>query len=159
MIVSFILLGAALCIHIDNIKASNKRKYSMSFYESLNLAGVPIITFRQGKNRFNFIADSGAFTSVIDANALPYFKHTKIDEEVVAYDVGGKKVKLNSVTADITYKNTLFSETFRVLDMSSSLAALKKDSGVTVHGLLASSFFEKYKYILDYKEHIAYPNK
>lgn len=158
-IILVVLLGFVISIHIDNINRANKLKYSMSFYESLNLAGIPVVTFKQGENKFNFVLDTGAFSSVIDKNALPYFRHTELSETATCYDVGGKKVTLNSISADIEYKNTIFKETFRVLDMSASFATLKKDSGVTVHGLLSSAFFEKYRYIIDYKLHLAYPNK
>ena len=56
----------------------------------------------------------------------------------------------------LSYKDKEYSDTFRVLDMSKSFDSLKRDYGVTVHGLLSSSFFERYKYILDYNELVAY---
>jgi hypothetical protein len=41
-------------------------------------------------------------------------------------------------------------------DISQTLIALKEEYGVTVHGLLGTGFFTKYKYILDFNEMIAY---
>ncbi len=40
--------------------------------------------------------------------------------------------------------------------MSNAFNTLKQDTGVTIHGILGNTFFEKYGYVIDYKDFIAY---
>lgn len=158
-VISAALLAVAILLHLDNIKDGKKKSNSISFYESLHLTGLPIITFAQGKNKFNFILDSGAAVSVINKDTLNYLKHTSLTETANCYGVEGNRMELSSVEATFQYKNNAFTEKFRVMDMTSSFNVLKRDTGVTAHGLLSSAFLKKYKYILDYKDFVAYPNK
>ena len=57
-------------ILIVNIVNANKRRLSMSFRESLDLTDLPIITFRQGKEKINLILDTGSSKSVIIPEVL-----------------------------------------------------------------------------------------
>lgn len=140
-----------------NIFYKSKDLYDkISFRETMNLAGLPIVTFRQGENKLNFVLDTGAFSSIIDSRILDKLQYTELEGKSVGYGIDGKKHSMNRVGIVLTYKNKNYSDVFRVLDMSKSFDSLKRDYGVTVHGLLSSSFFERYKYVLNYNELIAY---
>ena len=39
------------------------------------------------------------------------------------------------------------------------VSTMKKEYGVTIHGLLGTGFFQKYKYVLDFNEMVAYSLK
>ena len=56
----------------------------------------------------------------------------------------------------IYYKDQKFEEEFSITDLDGAFDIIKKENGVQIHGILGSKFFEKYKYILDFKELIAY---
>ena len=60
-------------------KYSKRYKRGISFRESLDLTGLPVITFNQGKNKFNFLLDTGATNSVINETQLPNIKHTILE--------------------------------------------------------------------------------
>ena len=122
----------------------------------MNLAGLPIVTFKQGENKFNFVLDTGAFSSIIDSRVLEKLKYTELEGKSVGYGIDGKAHTMNRVGIVLTYKDKDYSDAFRVLDMSASFDSLKRDYGVTVHGLLSSSFFERYKYVLNYNDLVAY---
>lgn len=128
----------------------------ISFRETMNLAGLPIVTFRQGENKLNFVLDTGAFSSIIDSRILDKLQYTELEGKSVGYGIDGKEHSMDRVGIVLTYKDKNYSDAFRVLDMSKSFDSLKRDYGVTVHGLLSSSFFERYKYVLNYNELIAY---
>ena len=128
----------------------------ISFRETMNLAGLPIFTFRQGENKLNFFLDTGAFSSIIDSRALDKLQYTELEGKSVGYGIDGKEHSMSRVGIVLTYKDKDYSDAFRVLDMSKSFDSLKRDYGVTVHGLLSSSFFERYKYVLNYNELVAY---
>ena len=140
-----------------NIIYKSKDIYDkISFRETMNLAGLPIVTFRQGENKLNFVLDTGAFSSIIDSRILDKLQYTELEGKSVGYGIDGKEHSMDRVGIVLTYKDKNYSDAFRVLDMSKSFDSLKRDYGVTVHRLLSSSFFERYKYILNYNELVAY---
>lgn len=159
-IILIILLIGMIVVSISflcNIFRKVKNTYDkISFRETMNLAGLPIVTFRQGENKFNFILDTGAFSSIIDSRVLDKLQYTELEGKSVGYGIDGKEHIMHKVGIILTYKDKNYSDAFRVLDMSASFNSLKRDYGVTVHGLLSSSFFERYKYVLNYNELIAY---
>lgn len=159
-IILIILLIGMIVVSISflcNIFRKVKNTYDkISFRETMNLAGLPIVTFRQGENKFNFILDTGAFSSIIDSRVLDKLQYTELEGKSIGYGIDGKKHIMHKVGIILTYKDKNYSDAFRVLDMSASFNSLKRDYGVTVHGLLSSSFFERYKYVLNYNELIAY---
>lgn len=150
------IVAASIALyHIIFRKAKNAYD-KISFRETMNLAGLPIVTFRQGEGKFNFILDTGAFSSIIDSRVLDKLQYTELEGKSIGYGIDGKKHSMSRVGITLTYKDKDYSDAFRVLDMSTSFDSLKRDYGVTVHGLLSSSFFERYKYVLNYNELIAY---
>jgi hypothetical protein len=40
--------------------------------------------------------------------------------------------------------------------MKEAFGHMKQDTGVTLHGIIGSKFFNKFKYVLDFDELIAY---
>ena len=155
LIVLLVVGIAAIVAYFVDVN-KGKRVCKMSFREAIDLTGLPVITFRQGNNKFNFILDTGAYASVIDSRVLDKLQYTSLEGEAVGYGIDGKERHMNIIKIALTYKDKSYSDTFRVLDMSAPFDTFKNDCGVEVHGLLSSSFFEKYKYILDYSEMVAY---
>jgi hypothetical protein len=45
---------------------------------------------------------------------------------------------------------------FIVRDMADAFNEVKSNSGVTIHGILGSDFFQKYKYVINFNELVAY---
>ena len=56
----------------------------------------------------------------------------------------------------IRRKNQEFEEEFSIADLDKAFRIVREESGVQIHGILGSRFFEKYKYVLDFKDYIAY---
>lgn len=157
-IVFVLLLVGIACIvaHFVDLYRSKNSYDRMSFRETMDLTGLPIVTFRQGENKFNFVLDTGAYSSIIDSRVLDKLQYTELEGKSVGYGIDGKEHHMDRVGIVLTYKDKDYSDAFRVLDMTASFDALKRDYGVTVHGLLSSSFFERYKYVLNYNELVAY---
>lgn len=154
----FVIIVVGTCaLFAHFVCDKNKPKPNkMSFREAMDLTGLPIVTFKQGENKLNFVLDTGAFSSLLDARILDTIEYTLLEGTSVGYGIDGKEHTMERVGLILSYKDKEYSDTFRVLDMSKSFDSLKRDYGVTVHGLLSSSFFERYKYILDYNELVAY---
>lgn len=152
-----LLVGvAAIVAHFVDLVRSKNSYDRMSFRETMDLTGLPIVTFRQGENKFNFVLDTGAYSSIIDSRVLDKLQYTELECKSIGYGIDGKEHHMDIVGIVFTYKDKDYSDAFRVLDMTASFDALKRDYGVTVHGLLSSSFFERYKYVLNYNELVAY---
>lgn len=151
-----VVLGAILINTIEKIK--NKNRVSMSFKETLDLCDLPIVTFMHNTQKINFLLDTGANSSVIDAEFLkkPGLKYIESDFKGGVCGMEGNFIDAYYINMHITYKEKDYEEWFQVLDMSKPFASLKQDYGVNVHGILSSAFFTKYKYILDFKDFIAY---
>ena len=157
-VISIMLAVIILSIIINGIEdyCKQSKRISISFKETMDLTGLPIITFKQGENKLNFILDTGAVSSIIDSRVLDKLQYTEIEGKSIGYGVDGVEHHMDRVGIVLTYKGKDYPDVFRVLDMSASFDALKRDSGVTVHGLLSSTFFERYKYVLNYNELVAY---
>lgn len=137
-------------------KYSKVYKSVISFRESLDLTGLPVITFNQGKNKYNFLLDTGATNSVINEKCLSGIKHTIIEDAVC--EVYGMEGNIQTVSyAEIDFKRDMdYKGYFQVVDMSAAFDNVKAETGVTIVGILGNDFFQKYKYVLDYNTMIAY---
>lgn len=154
--IAAVIVVTAVIVSILLYRRGHRHYDRMSFRETLDLTGLPIVTFRQGDRKFNFILDTGAQNSLIDRNVLKEMKYTKLDGTTTGYGIDGITHTLDLVEVSLTYKGKTYDDTFRVLDMAASLGSLKRDYGVTVHGLLSSSFLERYRYVLSYNDLVAY---
>lgn len=138
----------------NKISLANKKQ--VSFKEALDLTGLPIVAFKQGENKINLLLDTGSSKSVILPSVLNVFKHEKLNEEGTVYGMEGNIIETVFISMDFILNNSNYAEKFQVIDMSSAFNSLKQDTGVTIHGILGNSFFEKYGYVIDYKDFVAY---
>lgn len=138
-------------------KILGKPKDTMSFMESMNLVDLPVVTFFQGNNKFNFLLDTGSSNSIINKAILPNLNH-KVTKENASTLMGMDGIKHDVDTCEITvfYKEREYTSEYLIQDMTSPFETIKQTSGVTVHGIIGSKFFNKFKYILDFNELIAY---
>ena len=142
-------------------KLLGKPKDSMSFMESMNLVNLPVVTFFQGDKRFNFLLDTGSNSSVIDNSVLKNIKHTITNNPDLSNIMGMDGILHQTQSCEITlyYKDREYTYGYIVQDMKEAFTSIKQSSGVTLHGIIGSSFFNKFKYVLDFDELIAYSKK
>ena len=153
----FVILFFIGCIIIQYLIERTSNKYTkISFKESLDLVDLPIITFKVGDKKLNFMLDSGANLSVINESALSNIEHTLTNKIGTIFGMEGNVQKVRYAELTLQYKNNIYTDEMQVLNMDNSFNNLKKESGVTVHGILGNNFFQKYKYVLDFKELVAF---
>lgn len=156
-IVGILLLVALLAIAINNIERVNKKNNSkISFKESMDLTELPVVTFYNGDNKLNFLLDTGSNFSHINSSIITLLEHTKTDKKTDLIGMEGNKVSSSICNMSISYKNQKFEEEFIISDLNGAFNIIKQEDGVQIHGILGSRFFEKYKYVLDFNELIAY---
>ena len=131
----------------------------MSFRETMDLCELPIVTFTNNSKKFNFLLDTGASKSIINKTVLEELEYERLNKETSLYGSEGNRQTVPFIKMSVGYRDRYYEEEFQVVDMSSAFGNLKSDYGVNLHGILSSTFFQKYKYILDFDALIAYSMK
>ena len=155
VIISLVFVSILILIICYVIKI-RRRKDIMSLKESLDLTGIPIVTFTQENVKYNFLLDTGSDISyinskIVDNSAIKYeATDYKLAGFISAGGLSSSDIKIIDIPFE--YKRTSFKESFAVLDLTESVAQIKEENGVTLHGILGNTFFTKYGYILDFKE-------
>jgi hypothetical protein len=135
---------------------TDKNKNKISFKESLDLANLPVITFRQGEKKVNLLLDTGSTESIIIPSILDNLEYEDTDKKGTIFGMEGNRIDTRYVKMDLMYNYITYSENFQVVDMSNAFNSIKQSTGVTIHGILGNSFFEKYGYVIDFQELVAY---
>lgn len=152
--VIILIITAAI---ITGILAGIKKKNSeISFREAMDLAELPVITFYNGDRKINFLLDTGSNISYLNKNIVSSLVVESTGEESNIIGIEGNKVNCKICKMIIKRKNQEFEEEFSIADLNKAFRIVKEESGVQIHGILGSRFFEKYKYVLDFKDYIAY---
>lgn len=134
--------------------------FAVSFRKGFVPPKLPIATFQQGDKEISFLLDSGSNQNVINKEALEY-----IDHEVIKSDNNHTLSGLNG-TVDVTLcsirftcDNKEYTSEFLVADLKESIDGIKRDHGITIHGILGAAFFEEHDIVLDFKNLSAYSRK
>lgn len=131
-------------------------KGKISFKSAMDLCSLPVVTFYQGEQKLNFLLDTGSNDSIIDSTILKKVKHAKSDHTSLLFGLEGqaKEVSICKITLEYNTKEYVYD--YLIKDMSAPFGTIKKQTGVVIHGIIGSSFFNKFKYVLDFAELIAY---
>lgn len=153
-ILFMVIMAATVINAIENNK--RKRENKISFKEAMDLTELPIATFYNGNRKLNFLLDTGSNVSYINSSIISLLDHEKTGANKERFGIEGNLVNDESCKMTIHYKNQKFEGEFFISDLDKAFEIIKQESGVQMHGILGSKFFEKYKYILDFNELIAY---
>lgn len=156
-IIGVVILVLAVVIIANTINSRRKRNNSkISFKEAMDLVELPVVTFYNGNRKLNFLLDTGSNVSYINSSIISLLDHEKTGKKMDTIGIEGNKVSNQFCKMSMTYKNQVFEEEFSIADLDEAFSVVKQESGVQIHGILGSKFFERYKYVLDFKELIAY---
>lgn len=157
-VIGLVILASFFAKIVDIYRKKEKRAQAcrMSFRETLDLTDIPIVTFKCGEKKLNFLLDTGASDSIINKSVTNDIKHSPTGVRNTIYGSDGNKEEVDITSIDITYRDKTYSEKFYVKDLDAAFSNLKSDLGVNLHGILGSSFFQKYRYIIDFEELAAY---
>lgn len=157
-VVGIVLLAALFAEIVSAIRKRGKVKIAdrMSFKETLDLTELPIVTFKQGDKKLNFLLDTGATNSIINKSIIDELKHIPAKYVDTIYGADGNKEYVDVVEMDITYRDKPFKDMFYVYNLDAAFGNMKSKYGVNLHGIIGSSFFQKYKFMIDFDELVAY---
>ena len=129
----------------------------ISFRETMDLVDLPIITFKNNGKKFNFLLDTGANFSTLNHSNLKDLSYLDLDDVGTYSGVDGIESESSFVMMDVSYNDKVYTDMFQVIDLDAAFDSIKAESGITLHGILGNSFFQKYKYVLNFDELVAYP--
>ena len=138
---------------INKYRNKHHKKTVIPFKESVDLVGLPIATFVNNGVKLHFLLDTGSDDSFIVPSILDKLLILKKDETRTPIITGGGEMQSpGTVTLNISYKDHIFTNVFKINAMEDAFKDAFEHKGIVVHGILGSIFFNKYNYILDFKE-------
>jgi len=136
-----------------------KKDNSISFGQGFALTELPVVSLYQGNSVFNFLLDTGSNDSIIDSNVLNKIEHTLSDKQSNLYGMEGNLQVVNKCEITVSYQGVDYPYEYLICDMKQAFDKIKSESGVTLHGIIGSKFFNAYKYVLDFDKLVAYSKK
>lgn len=128
-------------------------KTIIPFKESVDLVGLPIVTFTNNGQKLHFLLDTGSDDSYIVPSILDNLVILdKSDIKTTVIMGSGNVDSLGEVALNISYKDHMFTNIFKIQALEEAFKSAFEKRGITVHGILGSIFFNRYNYILDFKE-------
>lgn len=134
-----------------------KKGLVMEFKTSLELSGLPIITFYQGDKAYNFLLDTGSNVSYV--NVKSDIKVTPIGVKDTFMGANGIDIECEKVNLVIYRADHKFNCNVHAADLDTAFSELKKEYGVLVTGILGCDFMDTYNYCMDFKEYTVYIRK
>jgi len=152
VLVEILLVGAVYAYE-------NRKSSRISFKETLDLTNLPIITFYNNNTKLHFLLDTGSNRSILNQSELQFctYRTTNTANELSGLD--GVKRVVENVEIGLQYGDKVFTEEFQTPDMSEVFGSIKAETGVTIHGILGNTFFNRYKYIIDFDKCVFYSKK
>lgn len=140
----------------DNVVSQND---IISFRQGFDLTELPVVSLYHNDMPFNFLLDTGSNDSIIDSNALDRMEYTLLDREGQLYGMEGNAETVKVCNIVLSYNGKDYPYEYNIRDMSVAFSNIKAETGVTLHGIIGSKFFNKYKYVLDFELLVAYSKK
>lgn len=134
-----------------------KKDQVMEFKSAMDLAGLPIITFYQGENKYNFLLDTGSNVSYINDSV-----DIKTSESVGTDSfIGACGTAQDCIVATVVlyHSKKSYTQVVRKTNLSAAFTEIKNATGVQLSGILGNDFFTQYQYCLDFKELVCYSRK
>lgn len=145
LLIVLILFLACLAIVVFKKKDSID---SVSFKDSFEKSNLPIITLYNDCYALNFLIDTGSTFSCIDTHTLKYLHYTNTNASREVVTVNGVN-ESPVILMTINDSTDCVEELFTVVDMGNSNSI---NDGITIHGILGSTFCKRANFVIDYNE-------
>ena len=156
IVVSILALIIVSAVVYYFLKKEAIKSTALSFRSAIELTNLPIVTFYSGKKKLNMLLDTGSTDNIISKEHLENVYFTKTGEKRPIFGKDGIITYDEVVNTTISYSGLKFDVTVLSTDMKDAFDIIKKESGVTIHGILGSDFFTRYRYVLDFDKLIFY---
>lgn len=137
-------------------------KYEVSFKKHFKKVKVPLIKMKIAGELRYFVVDSGADNSVLSKtfyDSVDPKNFTDVNYSMKIITPNGETEERPFVEADLSFKKDVFEDIpFLVSDLTSVENHIKSISNIVIAGILGSSFFNKYKWAIDFDERCIWVN-
>lgn len=151
MIVYIVTLVVIMAILIYGIFRNSHSYDKISFEESFNKAGLPIITLYNDCYPLNFLVDTGSDDNFIDTNILQYVHYIETDDQHEVICASGSTVSMGIIVRINDGEDTV-EEKFYTIDISS----VNTYKDIKIHGILGSKFCADAKFVIDFSDMTIY---
>lgn len=135
------------------------KKFKISFKEALDLCDLPVITLYQNGKRYNFLLDTGSNRSHISIEYIDELKIKYAKSSTQVSGIEGNSMEVKQGLSVFEYRGKELSDFFLISDLRKAFEHVKTTYGVQLHGILGTSFFTRYKYVIDFNKCICYYKK
>lgn len=155
------MLVTVLCVLLYQRRKAKKAKEfenntAISFKEGMEWVDLPVIPCMNNGKRFNLILDSGSNVSHINNGVLNEFDFKMLDTEMSVIGIEGNKKDSGKCLMKFNCRGSSLEEEFCITDLNAAFDDIKRNYGVSIHGILGNKFLERYGYVLDFAELVAY---
>lgn len=133
--------------------AIDDHSHSISFDTAYDEAGLPIVTLENNGSKFNFLVDTGANLCVLNAKYTEVINCEPVGGTGTMFGMEGNIQEVTYVKAELTHGRRKFNVAFQVVNIDNAFGRIEQDYNITIHGVLGTSFLERYKGKIDFIEH------
>ena len=151
MIAYIITLVVIVVILIYGIFKNSNDYDKISFEESFNKAGLPIITLYNDYYPLNFLVDTGSDDNFIDINILQYVHYIETDDQHEVICASGSTTSKGIIVRINDGEDTV-EEKFYTIDISS----VNTYKDIKINGILGSKFCADAKFVIDFSNMTIY---
>lgn len=129
--------------------------HSSSSYDfQIGEIDIPYVTMDVQGNQFNMIVDTGCGVSLLNKPAIQdcELMYQNCDRVVSLSAITDDKIESGAITVSFEVGKREVTEDFFLQDVE-DFGNFQQMYGITIHGLLGSSFFEKNNCVIDYENH------
>lgn len=156
LMICILIVVTIVMIH----KRRNMMNFTVPFGGSVDLTGMPIITMNSNNHVLYMLLDSGCSMNAIDKSIVKHIDSAIVNntEKKVAIAMNGAVVYDGMSKVTLSCYDKYFSDYFAITDFSVVNRKLEERYGkkFKIDGILGVSFFNKYKYILDFNKNFLY---
>lgn len=124
---------------------------SISFEETFNKTGLPVISLYNDSKQLNFLLDTGSDCCVINSKELKYLHYTDTKKKASTVDSGGVNQR-NIIRMTLNDGDNIVHCRFVVMDLSAQFNEIYTKDKVRIHGILGSKFCKAAGLVIDFNK-------
>ena len=121
----------------------------------LNDVHLPIIEVEVQNMHLHFILDTGSTNCILDERVIiPLEDHINYAGKYELQGIEGNAIPSLQGILSFVCCGKVYQQTFCFMSLKKPFEAIKRDSGIEVHGILGTDFLMANKWIIDFKEEV-----
>ena len=124
---------------------------SISFEETFNKTGLPVISLYNDTTQLNFLLDTGSDCCVINSKELKYLHYTDTKKKASTVDSSGVNQR-NIIRMTLNDGDNIMHCRFVVMDLSAQFNEIYSKDKVRIHGILGSKFCKAAGLVIDFNK-------